>query len=69
MRVRSELMMLLQSNRRHCRHPEGQDQHARPSSVQLDQKRMVYSPLHGDIAFTVPLLDVFMRRVIPMFEP
>jgi hypothetical protein len=26
---------------------------------------MVYSPAHGDTAFTVPLFDEFMRRAIP----
>lgn len=25
----------------------------------------VYSPAHGDMAFTVPLFDEFMRRAIP----
>jgi hypothetical protein len=31
----------------------------------LIQKGMIYSPAHGDTAFTVPLFDEFMRRVIP----
>jgi hypothetical protein len=26
---------------------------------------MVYSPNHGDTAFTVPLFDAFMRRIMP----
>jgi hypothetical protein len=26
---------------------------------------MVYSPSHGDTAFTVPLFDQFMRRTMP----
>jgi len=26
---------------------------------------MVYSPAHGDTAFTVPLFDDFMRRTMP----
>jgi len=26
---------------------------------------MIYSPAHGDIAFTVPLFAEFMRRVMP----
>lgn len=30
---------------------------------------MIFSPSHGDIAFTVPLFDEFLRRVIPEFEP
>ena len=35
----------------------------------LIKKGMVYSPSHGDMAFTVPLFDEFMRRVMPQFEP
>ena len=31
----------------------------------LIQKGMVYSPAHGDTAFTVPLFDEFMRRSMP----
>ncbi len=30
---------------------------------------MVYSPSHGEMAFTVPLFDGFMRRAMPTFEP
>lgn len=30
----------------------------------LVRKGMVYSPAHGDIAFTVPLFDQFMRRTL-----
>jgi hypothetical protein len=26
---------------------------------------MIYSPAHGDTAFTVPLFDQFLRRQIP----
>ena len=29
---------------------------------------MVYSPAHGDLAFTVPLFDEFMVRAIPDFR-
>jgi hypothetical protein len=32
----------------------------------LIRKGMVYSPAHGQIAFTVPLFDQFMRRTLPM---
>ncbi len=28
-------------------------------------KGMLYSPAHGDTAFTVPLFDTFMRRIMP----
>jgi hypothetical protein len=36
----------------------------------LVRKGMVYSPAHGDIAFTVPLFDQFMKRTLklPMKE-
>jgi hypothetical protein len=36
-----------------------------PSRAQLITKGMIYSPAHGDLAFTVPLFDQFMRRAIP----
>jgi len=26
---------------------------------------MVWSPSHGDTAFTVPLFDAFMKRIVP----
>jgi AAA+ ATPase superfamily predicted ATPase len=32
----------------------------------LLRKGMVYSPAHGDIAFTVPLFDQFMRRTLKL---
>jgi len=38
-----------------------------PVRAKLIKKGMVYSPSHGDIAFTVPLFDEFMIRVIPEF--
>ncbi len=31
----------------------------------LIEKGMIYSPAHGDTAFTVPLFDGFMRRIMP----
>lgn len=36
-----------------------------PLRGSLIKKGMVFSPAHGDTAFTVPLFDEFMRRVIP----
>ena len=36
-----------------------------PTRSQLISKGMVWSPGHGDTAFTVPLFDEFMRRIIP----
>jgi hypothetical protein len=29
---------------------------------------MIYSPAHGDTAFTVPLFDQFLRRQMPRLE-
>jgi hypothetical protein len=40
-----------------------------PARASLLKKGMVYSPSHGDMAFTVPLFDEFMRRAMPVFEP
>ncbi|MBI4668837.1 MAG: ATP-binding protein [Elusimicrobia bacterium] len=40
-----------------------------PVRASLIKKGMVYSPAHGDMAFTVPLFDEFMRRAIPDFKP
>lgn len=36
-----------------------------PTRSNLIQKGMIWSPSHGDTAFTVPLFDQFMRRIIP----
>jgi hypothetical protein len=36
-----------------------------PTRNQLISKGMIYSPSHGDTAFTVPLFDQFMRRIMP----
>jgi hypothetical protein len=35
----------------------------------LIKKGMVYSPQHGDTAFTVPMFDEFMRRSMPDWTP
>lgn len=40
-----------------------------PVRASLIKKGMVYSPSHGEMAFTVPLFDAFMRRAMPHFEP
>jgi hypothetical protein len=40
-----------------------------PRRAKLINKGMIYSPQHGEIAFTVPLFDDFMRRSIPDFAP
>jgi hypothetical protein len=40
-----------------------------PVRASLIKKGMIYSPEHGDMAFTVPLFDEFMRRAMPRFQP
>lgn len=40
-----------------------------PVRAKLIKKGMIYSPAHGDLAFTVPLFDKFMIRAIPEFNP
>jgi len=40
-----------------------------PVRAKLIRKGMIYSPAHGEMAFTVPLFDQFMRRVMPEFQP
>lgn len=39
-----------------------------PVRASLIQKGMIYSPAHGDVAFTVPLFDEFMLRAMPNLE-
>jgi len=39
-----------------------------PVRANLIKKGMVYSPLHGELAFTVPLFAEFLRRAIPEFD-
>ena len=36
-----------------------------PTRNQLIAKGMIWSPNHGDTAFTVPLFDEFMHRIMP----
>jgi len=36
-----------------------------PARSALIAKGMVYSPDHGDTAFTVPLFDQFLKRMMP----
>ncbi|MDX2180036.1 MAG: hypothetical protein SFV18_10635 [Bryobacteraceae bacterium] len=35
----------------------------------LIAKGMIWSPAHGDTAFTVPMFHEFMKRIVPEFEP
>ena len=39
-----------------------------PTRANLIKKGMIYSPSHGDMAFTVPLFGEFMQRTMPEFE-
>jgi hypothetical protein len=39
-----------------------------PVRANLIKKGMIYSPAHGDMAFTVPLFDEFMRRAVPELQ-
>lgn len=39
-----------------------------PTRSSLIKKGMIFSPNHGDTAFTVPLFEGFMKRSIPRFE-
>lgn len=39
-----------------------------PTRGKLIRKGMIYSPQHGDTAFTVPLFDAYMRRAMPDIE-
>ena len=40
-----------------------------PIRAGLIRKGMIYSPKHGETAFTVPMFDEFMRRAIPTWTP
>lgn len=40
-----------------------------PVRAKLIKKGMIYSPAHGDMAFTVPLFDNFLIRAMPEFKP
>ena len=42
-----------------------QVQSAAPRRSALIAKGMIYSPAHGDTAFTVPMFDEFLRRTLP----
>ena len=39
-----------------------------PVRANLISKGMIYSPSYGDMAFTVPLFDEFMKRSMPQFK-
>lgn len=39
-----------------------------PTRGNLIKKGMIYSPAHGDTAFTVPMFDEYMKRAMPEFS-
>jgi len=39
-----------------------------PVRSKIIKKGMIYSPAHGDMAFTVPLFDEFMLRAMPQLD-
>jgi len=39
-----------------------------PTRSALIKKGMIYSPSHGDTAFTVPLFEQYMKRAMPQFN-
>jgi len=42
--------------------------HIGPVRSKLIKKGVIYSPAHGEMAFTVPLFDEFMKRAIPLYD-
>ncbi len=40
-----------------------------PLRSSLIGKGMIYSPAHGDTAFTVPMFDAFLHRTVPDWTP
>ena len=48
-----------------CDNPISTVQTIAPLRSSLIKKGMIYSPAHGDTAFTVPLFDQFMLRTMP----
>jgi AAA ATPase domain len=47
---------------------EAKVQSVAPTRNSLIRKGMIYSPAHGDTAFTVPLFDEFLKRQMPEFK-
>lgn len=37
-----------------------------PTRAKLIEKGMIWSPSHGDTAFTVPLFDGYMKRIMDL---
>ena len=49
--------------------PERRRTSVAPIRGGLIQKGMIYSPAHGDTAFTVPLFDAYLKRTMPLRTP
>jgi len=45
-----------------------QSENVAPLRAGLIAKGMIYSPRHGEVAFTVPLFDEFMKRAMPALK-
>ena len=45
-----------------------QSESVAPLRAGLIAKGMIYSPRHGETAFTVPLFDEFMKRTMPLLK-
>jgi hypothetical protein len=45
---------------------EGSNKSLGPRRAQIISKGMIYSPAHGDIAFTVPMFEDFLARTFPV---
>jgi len=45
--------------------PERKVSSLAPTRSSLIGKGMVWSPTHGDTAFTVPMFAAFMKRIVP----
>ena len=50
-----------------ARVPERKFTTVAPLRSLLIAKGMIFSPAHGETAFTVPLFDAFMKRIMPQF--
>ena len=46
-----------------------QVQEVAPVRAKVIAKGMAYAPAHGDTAFTVPMFDAYLKRVLPVFAP
>jgi hypothetical protein len=66
-RAMAELGMLAQKTGQLAEILKVKTQTLAPTRDRLIKKGMIYSPSYGEIAFTVPLFDDFLKREIPKF--